>query len=124
MADSGHRQPKMPWLLVARPRAPVGLGASGGIRTRLTAPSADRGRSGRNAPAFAGGSIGTVAPQIGQPVGHIPAASVLRNEVGDIVTSLTGASRTLDAEHRELPLNVAENVVGGGQERGALQRIC
>src|ERR1700737_5349306 len=76
------------------------------------------------APAFAGGSIGTVAPQIGQPVGHIPAASVLRNEVGDIVTSLTGASRTLDAEHRELPLNVAENVVGGGQERGALQRIC
>jgi hypothetical protein len=53
-------------------------------------------------------------------VGHIPAASVLRNEVGDIVTSLTGASRTLDAEHRELALNVAENVVGSGHESGLL----
>jgi hypothetical protein len=30
----GHRQPKMPWLLVASPGAPLGIGASGALNVR------------------------------------------------------------------------------------------
>jgi|HubBroStandDraft_2_1064218.scaffolds.fasta_scaffold2183751_1 hypothetical protein len=61
-------------------------------------------------------SLRTVTAQIGHPLGHIPVASVLRNELDYVVTPLSGASRTLNAEHREVALDVAKNVVGSGHE--------
>jgi hypothetical protein len=52
-------------------------------------------------------------------LGHIPRGSVLSNELGDVVTSLTRASRTLNVEHRKLALNVAKNVVDSGRDGAA-----
>jgi len=61
----------------------------------------------------------TPAAPISTGTGTIrPVASVLRNEFGDILTSLTCVSRTLNAEHCELAVDVSENVVGARHENG------
>jgi hypothetical protein len=57
------------------------------------------------------GSLRTIAPEIVRPLGEIPGAAVLRKELGDIVTSLAGASRTLNAKHGELALYIAKNIL-------------
>src|SRR5262245_61083230 len=54
-------------------------------------------------------ALGAVAFEIAHPPGQVAPAVVLLDQLGDLVDALPRASRALDAQHVELPLDVAEH---------------
>ena len=59
-------------------------------------------------------ALGAVAVELFFPLHHIPVAAVSLNQFRDATAALARTLRALDAEHIELPLDVAEDEEGPG----------